>query len=267
MTTKGDSSRPFQIVPPGGGDGSVPGHWPECPAYLSEAQRARFWGVCRRLDEQGTLEKADVGKIEALAIAEDNLEVATSATNAGGKYATTVKQGRPYQCPACKGTGVRPLPKESKRAAVIEPGGSSPRKGLGRPCSVCVHPDRAEIDAALGRGMAFRKVAERWAVSTTGAHRHKHEHLGKPQRPVLVTSGDRTCLGCGGKGLVIPETHEVAEKRPENSDQRYAIDQVAKLSAQLGLDVTSRVRVKGKPGERRGPSALQQVIGRRGPRN
>ena len=81
---------------------------------------------------------------------------------------------------------------------------------------------------------------------------------------MLVSAADPTCLGCGGKGVIIPETREVTEKRPETTDQRYAIDQVAKLSGQLGLDVTSRVRVKGKPAERRTPSALQQLAGRRG---
>lgn len=262
MTTKGDSSRPFQIVPPGGGDGTIPGHWPECPGYLSEGQRARFWGICRRLEGQGTLESADVGKIEALAIAEDNLEVSTAAVNAGGKYATTVKQGRPYQCPACKGTCMRPVPKGSAAAAPVQ---AASRGKIGhRQCSICCSSRRADIDTALGRGDSLRAVAKAFATTKDAAMRHKREHLGRPLRPVGVTPGDPTCLGCGGKGVIIPETREVTEKRPETTDQRYAIDQVAKLSAQLGLDVTSRVRVKGKPSERRGPSALEQLAGRRG---
>lgn len=266
MTGKGDSSRPFQLVPPGGGDGGVPEHWPECPAYLSETQRLRFWGVCRRLDEQGTLESADVGKIEALAIAEDNLELATTAVNDGGKYATVVKQGRPYQCPACKGTGIRPLPKGAASTTVAAPEPVAGGKLGHRPCTICTSSRRVEIDTALVRGDSLRAVAVAFATTKDAAARHKRDHLGRPQRPVLLVPGDRTCLGCGGKGMVIPETREDTVKRPETTDQRYAIDQVAKLSGQLGLDVTSRVRVKGKPAERRAPSRLQRLQARRGPR-
>lgn len=265
MTTKGDSSRPFQIVPPGGGDGIIPSSWPECPTYLSPAQRARFYGVCRRLDEQGTLENADVGMIEDLAISEDNLEVITSAVTAGGRYVTVVKQGRPYQCPTCKGSGVRPLPKgaQAPTASAASPTG---HRRPGRPCSICGSPQREEIDEALGRGASVNGTAKRFAVSPDALLRHKRDHAGKPPRPVATEVSDRTCLFCGGRGGMFPETHEQILKHPGVADQDKAINQVAKLSAQLGLDVTSRVRVKGKPGERRGPSALQQLVGRRGPR-
>jgi phage terminase small subunit len=265
MTRKGDSSHPFQIVPPGGGDGGIPGHWPECPEYLSVAQRARFYGVCRRLDEQGTLESADVGDIEALAIAENNLELITSAVNAGGRYVTVVKQGRPYQCPTCKGSGVRPLPKgaQDPPASAASP---ADHRRPGRPCSICGSPRLEEIDAALGRGASVNGTAKRFAVSPDARRRHKRDHAGRPSRPVASGPSDRTCLFCGGRGGMFPETHEQLLKHPGVADQGKAIDQVSKISSQLGLDVTSRVRVKGKPGERRGPSALQQLVGRRGPR-
>jgi phage terminase small subunit len=262
MTTMGDSSRQFSIVPPGGGDGTLPSHWPECPAYLSAGQQRRFYAVCQRLDDQGTLETADVSVIEALAIAEDNLETATTYTNAEGRYATVVKQSRPYQCPACKGSGQRPMPKGTDVPAPPSTSEGPARKGPGRPCSICAHPQRAEIDAALGRSETFRNIAKRYGVGLGSAVRHKQEHLGKPAKPVLVRTEDRTCLGCGGRGVIIPETKEVSEKRPETTDQRYAIDQVSMLSAKLGLDVTSRVRVKGKPAERKSGSRFKDLQGR-----
>lgn len=46
-------------------------------------------------------------------------------------------------------------------------------------CSVCTHPNRAEIDRALVAGEAFRKIAERSGTSSTALHRHKSEHLPK----------------------------------------------------------------------------------------
>lgn len=268
MTQKGDNSRPFRLVGQlGGGGAEVPSHWPVCPEYLAASYRLRFYGICRRLEEHGMLSNADVGDIEALAIAEDNLEQATILVTANGKYATVIKQGRPYQCPACKGSGVRPMPKghgERVTAAVTAP---PLQKATGRQCSICPHPNRGEIDAALGRGESFGSVSKRYGVSKAAAFRHKREHLGKPTRPVLIDAADPTCLGCSGKGVIIPEMRESSEKRPEVTDQRYAIEQVASLSAKMGLDVTSRVRVKGKVKEAPGgPSALRELLSRRATR-
>jgi transposase-like protein len=46
-----------------------------------------------------------------------------------------------------------------------------------RACSICTHPDREAIDAALTGGDALRNIAPRFGTSTTALHRHKHEHL------------------------------------------------------------------------------------------
>ena len=262
MTTKGDSSRPFRLVSPGGSNVTPPEHWPNCPAYLSDGQRRRYLALCERLDVHGMLADSDRGDIEALAIAEDNLESATLDVNVNGKYTTVVKQGRPYQCPACKGSGVRPVVKRSTPPPTVEKP-AAVRKVTGRPCSICGAANRPKIDAALGRGESFGSVSKRYGVSKAAAYRHKLDHLGRPSRPVLVAADDPTCHGCAGKGVIIPEMREVVEKRPETTDQRYAIDQVAMLSAKLGLDVTSRVRVKGRMKEAPGPSALRDLLNRR----
>ena len=46
-----------------------------------------------------------------------------------------------------------------------------------RPCSICIHPQRQAIDAALTAGEALRNMAPRFGTSVTALHRHKHEHL------------------------------------------------------------------------------------------
>lgn len=264
MTTKGDSSGPIGIVPPRPPD-EIPPHWPECPNYLKGSKRARFLAICGRLDSQGTLEAADVSKIEALAVAEDKLEATTTELDKAGEYRERVKQGRPYQCPACKGSGIRPVPKgQPPPAPSSQTSTKAPGRPPGRPCTICNHARRAEIEEALGRGLPFRKVAERFGVSTTSAHRHKRDHLGKPQQPTLLSEDDRTCLGCKGTGVIVPETTEREEKHPAMVEQRHAIDLVNRLSTQLGLDVVSRVRVKGKPREQARPSRLMDLAGRRG---
>lgn len=46
-----------------------------------------------------------------------------------------------------------------------------------RTCTVCQHPDRPAIDAALLAGEPFRHIAARTGTSTGALQRHKEEHL------------------------------------------------------------------------------------------
>jgi hypothetical protein len=46
-----------------------------------------------------------------------------------------------------------------------------------RTCTVCSHPDRPAIDAALLAGEPFRHIAARTGTSTGALQRHKEEHL------------------------------------------------------------------------------------------
>lgn len=43
--------------------------------------------------------------------------------------------------------------------------------------TVCRHPDRAAIGAALVAGTAFRNIAERTGTSTTALFRHRSDHI------------------------------------------------------------------------------------------
>lgn len=44
-------------------------------------------------------------------------------------------------------------------------------------CSVCRHPDAAEVDAALLAGTAIRTVGETFGLSRSSVHRHRQNHL------------------------------------------------------------------------------------------
>jgi hypothetical protein len=47
-----------------------------------------------------------------------------------------------------------------------------------RTCTVCCHPERGAIDAALvSGGEPFRTIADQWSVSKTALIRHKADHL------------------------------------------------------------------------------------------
>jgi hypothetical protein len=56
---------------------------------------------------------------------------------------------------------------------------------LPRTCTICSHPERAEIDKALvAAEESLRTIADRWAISKTALIRHKADHL--PQRLVAA---------------------------------------------------------------------------------
>jgi len=46
-----------------------------------------------------------------------------------------------------------------------------------RACSVCTHPERAAIDAALAEEEPYRHIAARFGASATALRRHKADHL------------------------------------------------------------------------------------------
>ena len=55
---------------------------------------------------------------------------------------------------------------------------------MARPCSICTHPERLEIDRLLLRGESYRKIAERFGLSTGSISRHKEAHIGTDLRDV-----------------------------------------------------------------------------------
>ncbi len=46
-----------------------------------------------------------------------------------------------------------------------------------RTCTICTHPQRGDIDAALVAGEPYRSIAQRFAVSPDAVLRHKRDHL------------------------------------------------------------------------------------------
>ncbi len=58
---------------------------------------------------------------------------------------------------------------------------------------------------------------------------------------------DLKCRACKGKGILRGSRRRERHKAPEVMEQRYAQDLVLKYSAALGLDPTSRVRLKQPP--------------------
>lgn len=65
---------------------------------------------------------------------------------------------------------------------------------MARPCTLCIHPQKDEIDAALVAGEPKASIARRFAVSRDSAERHASAHLPaaleKAQQACEVSSAD-----------------------------------------------------------------------------
>lgn len=61
-------------------------------------------------------------------------------------------------------------------------------------CSICTHPERADIDKALISGQSNRSIAAQYNLSVTSVRRHKAahlpEHLAKAKEAEQVTKAD-----------------------------------------------------------------------------
>lgn len=223
-------------LPPASGSGKGSrSKRPACPGWFGEGQRKAFASICRRLEEEGLIAAADEADIRALAIAEDRLKITTEFIEENDLTYEVVRGARPYKCPACKGTGVRSI--------AAGPTASQPKRiPVGRPCSICTHDDAAAINAAIARGDSPGAISRDFHVGRDAVVRHTVAHVTQ----VGHVPGEIPCPGCGGTGVREAKPQRMRLQHPEVTQQRDAMDRVIRLSAELGLSPTSRVRVKGK---------------------
>lgn len=58
------------------------------------------------------------------------------------------------------------------------------RKGPGRPCTICTHPDRDQIDDDIRCGRRYRNIAERFGLAShVNVFRHAQSHLAAVPAP------------------------------------------------------------------------------------
>jgi len=48
-----------------------------------------------------------------------------------------------------------------------------------RRCTICTHPERAEIEKQIVTGISFRDISKRFDIGVQSIHRHKTSHLGR----------------------------------------------------------------------------------------
>lgn len=89
---------------------------------------------------------------------------------------------------------------------------------MARPCTICEHARRAEIDRALVAGETFRHIAAHYGLSTGALQRHKSEHL-----PLVVAAGVKATKPAHARALAA----QTAAKR--DAEQVEALDIFAEL--------------------------------------
>ena len=93
---------------------------------------------------------------------------------------------------------------------------------MGRRCTVCDHPKRAEIDRALvDNDAGYRTVASRFGIAPGAAFRHRKKHLPEllaralAARPVPVVRAGRKDPATPAYDQEIAAHHEAVEERHE----------------------------------------------------
>ena len=118
---------------------------------------------------------------------------------------------------------------------------------MSRPCSVCVHPQKRQIDKALVSGHVLSHLATTYEVSTSALSRHRRLHLSALLK----------------KAYQIQESAEGSEivqqrKAAEAAEAAHVLDMRQQLKAINGacLDVLKKAHAEAKP------STLLQAVDR-----
>jgi len=83
-----------------------------------------------------------------------------------------------------------------------------------QPCSICIHPEREQIDRDLLAGVPLRNIAERCSVSVTALHRHK---TGGHIAQVLTQA--REVEEVVRADTLLDQVHDLLEKARSLTDQ------------------------------------------------
>ncbi|MEO5328096.1 MAG: hypothetical protein H7829_07605 [Magnetococcus sp. THC-1_WYH] len=101
---------------------------------------------------------------------------------------------------------------------------------MARPCSVCAHKRRADIDQALVAGETFRALSRQYTLSKDALRRHKQEHLPKAmaeaQKAVDVAYGDNLL---DYLGTLRKEAHEIKNKAEKKGNFTAALGGIREL--------------------------------------
>jgi hypothetical protein len=108
---------------------------------------------------------------------------------------------------------------------------------MARPCTICIHDQRAEIDQALAAGKPFRYVSERFGTSRSAACRHKKDHLAPHLARALEEAN-------GARAADLVREQE-AKKAREIGQALDVVRQLQAINAAC-LEILKKSRASGK---------------------
>ena len=120
----------------------------------------------------------------------------------------------------------------------------------GRPCTVCGHKDRREIEAAAARGEKARSISVDYAVSERALARHLSAHAVRSMEKALVAAGIRDLAA--GIGLNEEVTELQARTlailtKAEKSARTFGVAIGAIREARLNLELLGKFTGKLRP--------------------
>lgn len=134
---------------------------------------------------------------------------------------------------------------------------------MARPCTICRHPNRAEIDSALTKGVPFRNVAKQWQVGDSSVYRHSQGCVGKALAKVGLDISKQREVGKGiapgpeyGASLLVQGTLDRESIALDLAKQ--AGDLFRRASAYLDRFEQDGSTVLLKPRGRRGEEAQEE---------
>jgi hypothetical protein len=99
-----------------------------------------------------------------------------------------------------------------------------------RTCTICTHPERDVIDAALVAGEAFRRVAARYKVTEQAIRRHRKAHL-----PEVLIKAQEAAEAARADDLLAQlrdltaEAHRIKDRAERTGDYRTALAGIREL--------------------------------------
>lgn len=108
-------------------------------------------------------------------------------------------------------------------------------------CSVCRHPEREAIDAALVAGEPFRNIAQRHGLDHTAIFRHNQEHL--PEAMVRAQAAQATAHGdnlLAQLEALSTDARRIRDKAESAGDLKTALAGIRELTRLMEL--TAKLR-------------------------
>lgn len=123
---------------------------------------------------------------------------------------------------------------------------------MAKPCSICTHPQRSEIEALLIEGVSIRDIAGRFGTSKTAVHRHLREHMKAEIQQAVQARQEASHLRLEAlldRLLKLVERAELlASKCEVAEDFRSAVACLAEARQTL-LTVIGIIHERGEPSE------------------